>query len=254
MKNDESKDTSWGSVAEWYDNYLETNTDSYQEKVITPNLLRIMGIKKGTRVLDLACGQGFFSRRYQQVGASVIASDISTELIDQAQKRSKGITFHVSPADKIGFAQDGEFEIATIVLAIQNIKNMVEVFQEANRVLAKGGRLILVMNHPTFRIPKRSNWEWDDKREVQYRRIEGYLSSATVPIVMHPGQKDSEETLSYHRSLQEFFKALNKAGFKIGRLEEWISHKKSEAGPRQKAEDLIRKEIPLFMMIEAIKD
>ena len=37
--------TSWGGVAEWYDNYLETNKDSYQEKVIAPNILRILDIK-----------------------------------------------------------------------------------------------------------------------------------------------------------------------------------------------------------------
>ena len=40
------KDTSWGSVAEWYDDYLG-NEDSYQSNVIAPNLLRILALKKG---------------------------------------------------------------------------------------------------------------------------------------------------------------------------------------------------------------
>ena len=70
---------------------------------------------------------------------------------------------------------------------------------------------------------------------------------------MHPGMKDSEETISYHRSLQDFFKAFSKSNLAVTRLEEWISHKKSEQGPRQKAEDLARKEIPLFLMLEAKK-
>jgi hypothetical protein len=36
----------------------------------------------------------------------------------------------------------------------------------------------------------------------------------------------------------------------ITRLEEWISHKTSEEGPKKKIEDDARKEIPLFMCLE----
>ena len=140
-----------------------------------------------------------------------------------------------------------------IVLAIQNIKELSDVLKEVYRILKPSGRLIMVLNHPTFRIPKRSGWGFDDKEGKQYRRIDGYLSESKNSIVMHPGQKESEETISYHRPLQDFFKAFSKSNFAVTRLEEWISHKKSESGPRQKAEDLARKEIPIFMMIEVRK-
>ena len=46
---------------------------------------------------------------------------------------------------------------------------------------------------------------------------------------------------------------LAKEGFAVKRLEEWISHKESMVGPRKIAEDNARKEIPIFMMIEAVK-
>jgi hypothetical protein len=36
-------------------------------------------------------------------------------------------------------------------------------------------------------------------------------------------------------------------------MEEWESHKKSQPGPRAKAEDQARKEIPLFLYLEAVK-
>lgn len=245
--------TSWGGVSDWYDNYLETNKDSYQEKVIAPNLIRILDIKKGMQILDLACGQGFFSRKFAARGASVTGADISKELIAQAKKRSPEIDFYATPAHILTFAKTGSFDAVTIVLAIQNIENMLAVFTEAHRTLKIGGKLVLVLNHPTFRIPKNSSWGYDEKEKTQYRRIDTYLSTSTSKIVMHPGQPVSEATISYHRSLQEFFKTLAKAGFVVSRLEEWISHKKSEAGPRQNAEDTARKEIPLFMMLEAKK-
>jgi len=243
--------TSWGSSAEWYSSYLEETPDTYQRAVILPNLLRILDIKKGTRVIDIACGQGFFSREFAKAGAVVVGADISPELIAEAKKLSPGISYYVAPADRLSFAKSASFDAATIVLAIQNIENISGVFAEAARVLVPGGRLVLVMMHPAFRIPERTSWGWDSETEVQYRRVDRYLSGNRSELLVHPGKKDSETTISYHRSLQDFSKALFKAGFAITRLEEWISHKKSEKGPRQAAEDLARKEIPLFLMLEA---
>ena len=88
---------------------------------------------------------------------------------------------------------------------------------------------------------------------VQYRRVERYLSELHIPIQMHPGADPREKTLSFHRPLQSYAKALASAGFAIARIEEWNSHKKSQPGPHAKAEDLARKEIPLFLLLEAKK-
>ena len=40
MKNQ----TSWGKVAKWYDDLLEKGSDTYQEQLIKPNLLRILAM------------------------------------------------------------------------------------------------------------------------------------------------------------------------------------------------------------------
>jgi ubiquinone/menaquinone biosynthesis C-methylase UbiE len=245
--------TSWGAVADWYDTYLEVTPESYQAMVIAPNLLRVLDLKNGERVIDIACGQGYFTRLFAETGAAATGADVSRELIAVAKKRSPNIDFHAAPAHELSFAPAAAFDAATIVLAIQNIENIADVFAETKRVLKLGGRFVLVMNHPAFRIPKRTGWGWDEKENVQYRRVDGYLSAAATPIDMHPGKAKSAQTISYHRSLQDFFKALTKNGFAVTRLEEWISHKKSEKGPRQAAEDTARKEIPLFLMIESRK-
>ena len=71
---------------------------------------------------------------------------------------------------------------------------------------------------------------------------------------MNPGEKDNKSfTYSFHRPLQLYFKTFAKNGFAVTRLEEWISHKESEPGPRQDAENTARKEIPLFLFLEAVK-
>ncbi len=82
-------DTSWENVADWYDNLLN-DKDSYQVKVILLNLLRLMKIEKGQKILDLACGQGFFATQFAKDGAEVIGIDASSSLIEKAKAKSKG--------------------------------------------------------------------------------------------------------------------------------------------------------------------
>ena len=251
--NSKKNPTSWGTVAEWYQDHLEENTQSYHQQVILPNLLRLLALKKGDKVLDLACGQGFFAKEFVKTGAIVTGVDIASELIEFAKKNVPGARFYTSSAHELGFLKSDEVDAIALVLAVQNIENVPDVLRECGRVLRPQGRLMIVMNHPVFRIPKESSWGWDENEKVQYRRVDQYLTESKTKIDMHPGKQSTTHTLSFHRSLQFYFKAFAKSGFVVSRLEEWISHKKSQPGPRGKAEDRARKEIPLFLCLELVK-
>ena len=248
------KDTSWGPVAEWYDALLE-GEGTYQKELILPNLLRLMEIRRGETVLDLGCGQGFFTRAFAAAGADAVGADASRAMIAIAERTASAppgkISFRAARADSLPFIKSGSVDKAAIVLALQNMENAADVLAEGARVLRSRGELFIVLNHPAFRIPKASAWGWDEKEKAQYRRIDRYLSELKVPIAMHPGKRSGPQTLSFHRPLQFYFKALNKEGFAVAKFEEWSSHRKSQPGPRAKAEDLARKEIPLFLCIVA---
>lgn len=247
------RSTSWGGVAGWYDS-LVTSDGSYQKELLLPNLLRLVAPKKGMTVVDVGCGQGFFSHAYAAAGARVIGIDVAPELIAIAQKGKKPLEeFFVNSADNMKDVKSACADAVTITLALQNIERVDKTLAESMRVLKKGGRMLLVLNHPCFRIPKQSAWGWDAATETQYRRVDQYLSESRSSIAMHPGKDGKDTTVSFHRSLQFYFKLFQKNGFAVTRLEEWESHKKSEKGPRQRAEDRARKEIPLFLYIEAIK-
>lgn len=254
MKNmPKPKTTSWSAVAPWYDEYLETNTNSYQAKVIAPNLLRMLNLKKNEAVLDLACGQGYFSRLLHEGGGSVTGIDISEELIARAKEKNNGITYSAAPAHDTGLNSD-TFIAAIIVLALENIKNVDAVFKELVRLLKKEGRIVLILLHPAFRIPQHSDWGYDAKKQLQYRRIDTYLSEVAIEITQNPFKGKKEiKTVTYHRSLQWYMKIFKKHGFAITAMEEWISHKKSEAGARKEVEDKARKEFPMFLTLELKK-
>ena len=268
-------DTSWNKSAEWYDDLVESG-GSYQAELILPNMLRLLGDIKNKNLLDLGCGQGFFARAFAAAGARVLGVDAAPALLALAEKKGGGVRYSLAPADNTPFVKDSTIDIATLILALQNIENMAGVFKEASRVLLPRGRLLIVLNHPAFRIPKGSSWGWDPsaptvqapikvsrnapvKKQapeiygIQYRRVDRYLSESRVEISMHPGANPSAKTVSFHRPLQLYAKHLEKNGFAMTRIEEWNSEKKSERGPRQAAEDRARKEFPLFLFIEARK-
>ena len=123
----------------------------------------------------------------------------------------------------------------------------------AGRVLKPGAPFVVVLNHPSFRQPRQSGWGWDEARKLQYRRVDAYLSSYEAPIQAHPGADARTVTWSYHRPLQAYVAALASAGFTVAGLEEWISHRVSDSGPKARAENAARNEIPMFMAIRAVK-
>ena len=251
--------TSWGSVASWYDDHLEKSGDTYHEKVIYPNLLRILGDIKGKKILDLACGQGQFSRLMRDQGAHVTGIDIGKELITIAESHNVSVKeagthkaiYVQGSADDLHMLKNETFDYVVCILALQNIENLKKTIEEAKRVLTPSGSFVVVLNHPSFRNPKQSYWGYDEHVGVQFRRVDQYMSESHHTIDMTPGRtNDKKFTVSFHRPLQVYVKALSKVGFALTRLEEWVSHKESEKGPRQKAENASRKEIPLFMCIE----
>ncbi len=248
------KNTSWDAVANWYDS-LVMDDESYQQEVILPNFLRLAGDVRGKRVLDVASGQGLFSHALAKAGATVTGIELSPELVNIARKSAmKGENFIVGNAEKFpSEIKSGGYDLALCVLALQNIKNLDAVVSEASRALAPRGRFLIVLNHPCFRIPKRSAWGYDEEQKIQYRRLDGYLSESSADIVAHPGRAKSQKTVSLHRPLQLYFKSFVKYGFAVERLEEWISNKTSESGPRKIAEDNARKELPLFLYLGLVK-
>lgn len=252
VKPQQQSSTSWGKHAEWYEGVVG-DTGSYQREVVLPNVLRLLEIKKGEDVLDLGCGEGIFAREFYKTGANVAGVDIASELIQAAHRKSPSeIIYKIGDAKNPAFLNSGAFDAVAIILAIQNIDDVNAVFREVRRVLKSNGRCVIVMNHPVLRAPKLSSWGWDEEAKIQYRRIDSYMTDEKVPIQMHPGDDPKAITWSFHRPLQTYVKALRNNGLLVDTLEEWTSHKKSEPGPRAKAEDVARKEIPMFMAIKAV--
>lgn len=247
------QDTSWEKSSKWYKKIVGDSGHYFHQTIIIPKIKQLINFSKINSVLDLACGQGIFERQIDPK-IEYVGVDISKSLIEEAVKKSqnKNHKFLVADVSKKLPVGDKKFDLVTIILALQNIKNIQGVIKNASEYLKIGGKFLIVLNHPIFRIPRQSAWGVDIQNKIQYRRIDRYMSGLEIPISTNPGKfQKSDVTWSFHSPLSKFSQILYENNFLIEKIDEWVSEKKS-TGPMAKMEDRARNEIPMFMAILAV--
>jgi ubiquinone/menaquinone biosynthesis C-methylase UbiE len=248
-------DTSWEKVASWYDQYVSEISDFHRDLII-PGVTELIPEIKDKNIIDIGCGQGVLCRHLAQLGATVKGIDASKKLIDIARNKSKhmrNVSYNMLSAEKLVGVPSAHYDVAISVLALQNMRDLESVIAEVSRVLKKGGLFIIVMNHPCFRIPRQSGWGMDEKRRLQYRRIDKYMSCMAIPIQMHPGDAPELVTWTFHRPLSVYIGDLSKNGMAVDVFNEWVSKRMSQHGKNANAENNARYEIPIFLAMRAIK-
>jgi ubiquinone/menaquinone biosynthesis C-methylase UbiE len=248
----EKRETSWGKVAKWYGEIVGEKGHFFHQTLVIPGTLRLLDLKNGDRLLDVACGQGVLARRLPGE-VTYTGVDLAHGLIAEAKRMDKNGKHKYIVADVTkSIPVTEKYNKAAIILALQNIKEPDKTMNLVAEKLDKGAKLLIVLNHPCFRIPRQSSWETDAKNKLQYRRINRYMSPLEIPINMHPSDRNSAVTWSFHLPIEEYSKMLAENGFLIEKIEEWTADKES-VGKMAKAENRARDEFPMFMAILAVK-
>ena len=236
---------SWEEASSWYDKIVGDEGHYYHTHVILPAIKNIL--RDAPSILDVGCGQGVLARHIPK-GSTYLGIDASPSLIKAAKEKSPpNCEFQVVDACKPWSLKKKDFSAAVMILCLQNMADPDKALLYTAEHLAPGGELVIVLNHPFFRIPRQTSWGIDEPAKMQYRRVNSYMSPLKIPLQTHPGHKTGE-TWSFHHSLTDLSSMLNSAGFGIMHIEEWCSNKTSQ-GPHKQREDRARKEFPLFMSL-----
>ena len=108
--------------------------------------------KKGEYVLDVACGDGFYSRKMAANGAAVEAIDIEPSRIRNARTYHNvpRVHYKLANAETLPYA-DCTFDKVVSVCALEHFHNPQQAINEMRRVLKPGGRLVLHVDSFTYR-------------------------------------------------------------------------------------------------------
>ena len=140
-----------------YDEYARTATLKRAESY---TFFRMVGELAGQRVLDLACGFGFYTRQLKRRGAvQVVGVDISPEMVRLARAKEQedptGVEYRVG--DAINLPLLGPFDLVTAVYLLNYAESkdqMLGMCQSAYDNLVAGGRFVAYTINPAFTLSK----------------------------------------------------------------------------------------------------
>jgi SAM-dependent methyltransferase len=245
----------WDAGAEAWDEFVESGADYYRTEVHGPALLVACGEVGELPVLDLGCGQGWFSRQLARRGARVIGVDLSPAMLAHARRHEKeeplGIEYVELDAAQVHRSwAPASFELVTACMSIQDMSDPKEAIEGAARLLPIGGRLVFSVPHPFSEMAYRE-WERDEEGNKLSLKVDRYFDSGPGTLQWDmPRLRYSWETPRWRLSLSEWSTAVRGAGLVMAGLRE----------PRPTAEQVARRpeledcrRLPYFLVIDGWK-
>ena len=139
----ENEDTYWGRFARTYDH----DTDYVVGRALRRALFRMVAAEREPgHVLECGCGTGFFTRALAGRAPSILATDLSGEMLAAARERLKGlsgISFLQMDCEGRTFPPT-TFDTVLMANLLNTVSRPLQALREAYRVLKYGGVLIAV--------------------------------------------------------------------------------------------------------------
>jgi 2-polyprenyl-3-methyl-5-hydroxy-6-metoxy-1,4-benzoquinol methylase len=263
----------WDQAAAFWDSEAGETGVWHQAHDIDPVMFKVLKTVRNKRILEIGCGNGYFSRMLARRGAKVTGTDLSSKMIGFAKMREKtkplGINYLIHDAANLRGIKSGTFDLVVGNMCLMDIQNAQGAIREASRTLKPGGRFVFSISHP-FLLPHSKQLRTiitKNKQKYFGYAIYKYLSPSAEKFVVWAS---GAHATAYHRSIGTYIKYLRSAGFLIDAFEEIATKKKLKKAGRgdrvlkwnwskyrtmteKKAKAIANKELPRFLVIGAVK-
>jgi 2-polyprenyl-3-methyl-5-hydroxy-6-metoxy-1,4-benzoquinol methylase len=219
----------WNQNAQFWDGRMgEGNT--FHKTLLEPTQERLLQVRPGQRILDIACGNGQFARHLARRGASVLGVDFSEHMIERARARTTEfgdrVEFRILDCTRAGALMslgERQFDGAVCTMALMDMAAIEPLFTALAKLLKPGGCLVFSVMHPCFnsgRVMQVQERE-DVAGQIVDRysvRVSGYIHPLTHQGVAMIGQPAPQ--YYFHRPLSLLLTPAFDAGFVLDGLAE----------------------------------
>jgi SAM-dependent methyltransferase len=224
---------------EFFNHYMKRRHRSESPNAIIekPSLLELLGSVKDQNILDLGCGDASLGLELLKNQCnSYIGIDGSKNMCKKASQNLEGTNGKVVQSTMEGYDYSPlAFDVVISQLAIHYIEDFGTLAENVFNTLKIGGNFVFSVQHSLLTSSfesvttsgKRFNWIVDDYFHSG-KRVEPWIG---------------EQVVKYHRTIEEYFIALQNAGFVISGIRE-ATPKKENFDNNDDYERRMR--IPLF--------
>jgi 2-polyprenyl-3-methyl-5-hydroxy-6-metoxy-1,4-benzoquinol methylase len=148
----------WDANAAFWDDFVGAAGNEFHRVLVAPAQIQLLGLRRGERVLELACGNGQFSREMARAGVEVVACDFSTAFVDRARAHAEhtGVNIDyrltdVTDAEQLLALGDvTSFDAAVCTMAFHDIADLRPLAVAVRALVKPSGRFVFSMLHPCF--------------------------------------------------------------------------------------------------------
>jgi ubiquinone/menaquinone biosynthesis C-methylase UbiE len=235
--------------SDFYDN--DTNFAKYMERrqwqenandtLEKPVVCELIGEVNGNKILDLGCGDAKFAKDLFDLGCDeYVGIEGSSNMVQIASQSLDGFNAKVIQTTMEDWEYPHDtFDLVISRLAVHYIQDIDSLFQKIYQTLKPNGSLTFSVEHPVITSTlqpsgTRTNWIVDNYF------IEGYREQQWL----------GGKVQKYHRSIEQYYRALQMAGFSIEHLRESTPQRNNFIN-EETYERRLR--IPLFLFLSAKK-
>jgi 2-polyprenyl-3-methyl-5-hydroxy-6-metoxy-1,4-benzoquinol methylase len=238
--NDQTREI-WNRKAPFWDDVFGDQGNAFHQAVVAPATERLLDIQSGERVLDIACGNGAFSRRLAELGAQVVAVDFSETFLERARARTteRADQIEYQLLDATNEAQlltlgERQFDAAVCTMALMDMAAIEPLLAALGRLLKPGGRFVFSVLHPCFHSTGCTMVAERTERGGEMKTVYSVKVSRYIQPWAEKGVAIAGEPIAHYlfqRPLSVLFNACFRAGFVLDGLEEPIDPSEPPAIP-----------------------
>ena len=205
---------------------------AFREHVERHTLFELLGDVEGKTVLDLACGEGFYTRLLRRAGTrQVTGVDVSAAMIElaEAEERRNPLGCLYVRADAAAFRPDGSVDLVVAAYLLNYARTpgqLLRFCRSCHDALRPGGRLVGCNNN----VLNVSGEPVSFRRYGLERTWERPLAEGdTIRYTLYNADGSQAEFDNFYLSPETHAEAFERAGFRIFRWVD-VSLHPSQAG------------------------
>ena len=205
-----------------------------------PVILELAGELAGRRVLDLGCGDAAFGRMVlEHADGAYLGVEGSRNMAALARATLAGTNGQVQLCALEDWAAPvAAFDLAVARLSLHYLADLAPVFAQVYRALVAGGLFVFSVEHPVITSCDRG---WAAGTLRQDWVVDDYFVTGARENAWMGGT-----VRKYHRTVEDYFRALQHAGFTVEQLRE-SRPQRAQFADQQVYERRMR--IPLFLFL-----